>query len=201
MDREHAARAAGVIPEKKLAKFLEYLVRHPETPKLADEPHQSEERLQGDILKDFPFCIIDAGGSPRTATPMVALLNNTCDLQHARSALVNVALAFDYRAFRDHIVSQRGEKKADGYLGAVMRNDINELLYVRDCPGFPEGLVIRLDNVASVNTELYEKALQDKRRIASFTQNGFYVFLLKLANYFARAETPDVDRAEVAVPE
>jgi hypothetical protein len=199
MDRELAARAAGVIPEGKLVRFLEYLVRYPETPKLADQPHSSEERLQGDILRDFPFCIIDSAGAPKTATLMVALMNNTCDLQPGRSGLVNVALAFDYREYRGSVIAERGERKAQGYLAAVEQNKINELFYVRDCPGFPNGIVILLDNVASVSTDLYEKALQDKRRIASFTQNGFYVFLLKVANYFARPETPDVDRTVVVV--
>lgn len=199
MDRELAARAAGVIPEKKLAKFLEYLVRHPEMPKQADQPHPNEERLQGDILRDFPFCIIDSAGAPKTATLMVALMNNTCDLQPGRSELVNVALAFDYREYGASIIADRGDQRAQGYLAAAERNEINELFYVRDCPGFPEGIVVLLDNVASISTELYEKALQDKRRIASFTQNGFYGFLLKVANYFARAETPDVDRTEVAL--
>lgn len=54
-------------------------------------------------------------GDPKKATLMVALMNNTCDLQPGRSELVNVALAFDYREYRKSVIGERGQDKARGY--------------------------------------------------------------------------------------
>jgi len=194
MDREEVAKHAGVIPTGKRRAFLEYLVRSPELPDVLDAPHTTEERLQGDLLKELPCVHLDAEGNAKVATFTVAVINNTCDLQPRRSKFVNVAPVFDFREYREHIVQARGEKNAQGFLGSLQSNKISEILYVSKCPEYPEGVVIFLDRLSCISSALYEQALAGKRRVASFTQNGFYIFLLKITRFLARAETPDVAR-------
>jgi len=46
--------------------------------------------------------------------------------------------------------------------------------------------------------KLYEEALTERRRLASFSQNGFYFLLIKLTNHIARMETAEVARLDVA---
>ena len=194
MDREAAARHAGIIPEGKFDAFLEYLVRYPELPKVLDVPNPNEARLQGDFLKELPCVHLNERGEPKVAVFLVAVINNTCDLEPGRSKIVNVTPVFDYRSYRDSIFSSREEASAKSFLASVRGNKVNEILFVAECPGYPEGVVIFLDRISSISVELYEQALAGNRRIASFTQNGFYVFLLKITKFLARAETPDVAR-------
>lgn len=194
MDREEVAKHAGVIPAEKLPAFLEYLVRSPELPQVLDVPHPTEERLQGDLLKELPCVHLDPTGTPKVASLMVAVINNTCDLQPKRSKLVNVAPVFDFGKYKEHVIQARGEKSAQGFLASLQNNKISEILYISKCPDYPEGVVIFLDQLSSISTALYEQALAGKRRVASFTQNGFYIFLLKITRFLARAETPDVAR-------
>lgn len=197
MDREQVAKHAGVIPPANLTAFLEYLVRTPELPGLVDVPHPTEIRLQGDLLQGLPCAYVDGEGVPHIAPFTVAVLNNTCDLQPSRSKYVTVAPVFDYRAFADAAQKARGEASAKGYLKALRDNQINEFLFLPTCPGYEQGALIALDRASSISTALYDRALNDERRVASFTQNGFYIFLLKITRFLARAESAEVSRVAV----
>lgn len=197
MDREEVAKHAGVIPAEGLAAFLEYLVRSPELPKVLDAPHITEERLQGDLVNRLPCVHLNEKGEAEIAILMVAVINNTCDLQPKRSRFVNVAPVFAFPQYRDYVIKSRGEKNAEGLLANIKNNKISKIFFVSECPGCPEGVVILLDRISSIGFALYEQALADKRRVASFTQNGFFVFLLKITKYLARAESPAVARVAV----
>ena len=194
MDRSEVAKHAGIIPEKDVYAFLEYLVRSPELPGLLSDPHQTEERLQGDLIREFTWVYVDDSGSPKITNFTVTVINNTCDLQPNRSKLVNVAAVYDFQKYQANIIKVKGEKSAADYLASLKQNKISELVYIQECPGYPEGIVIDLNRISSSSSKIYEQALSEKRRIASFTQKGFYVFLLKMTNFLARAEANDVTR-------
>ena len=48
-----------------------------------------------------------------------------------------------------------------------------------------------------VSTQLYHEALNQGKRLASFTQTGFYFLLIKLTTHLARAESHDVARERI----
>lgn len=194
MTLEEAAKASGVIQPEHLQGFLEYLVRVPEEPEMLTGPHQKEERLQGAVLRGQPFVLVNASGRPSIREMTVVVMNNTCDLQPKRSATVTYAAASDYKTFADGIEARLGKQKAQGYLASLQRNNIHELLYVAGNGDFPDGLIVHMDRLCTLDSSLYEKALTTRKRVASFSQNGFYFFLIKLTRHLARAETEEVLR-------
>jgi hypothetical protein len=194
MDAAALVKAAGIVPEGKRASFVDYLSRLPKTPGLVDRPHRTEQHLQGDILREFPFCVI-TGEEPPVVKPItVAVLNNTCDLQPNRSDFVNVSPVIDFAGLRESIQAKRSEASAKDFLRDVQNNNVAELFYVESCPTFDGAIIIMLDRISTARAEIYQKAVERDMRVASFTQNGFYLFLIKLTNFLARAETPDVAR-------
>jgi hypothetical protein len=58
--------------------------------------------------------------------------------------------------------------------------------------------LVLLHLVCAVSVNVYREALHNGRRLASFTQTGFYFLLMKLTTHVARAETTQVVREAVA---
>lgn len=121
-------------------------------------------------------------------------MNNTCDLQPQRSDFVTVAPVLDFHAFSRHVIQKRGEAKATNYLKDVMANRVFEVLWLPAFSSFLHGAVVFLDRVGAVSTAIYESALAGDRRLASFSQNGFYFLLIKLTKHLARPESDEVVR-------
>lgn len=194
MDLGEVAKTAAIIPEAKLQAFLDFLHRNPERGPLIDGPHPDELRLQGDIYREMPWSMIADTGRALSASFTALILNNTCDLQPGRSQFISIAPALDFVSFREKVAEERGDIRAAGYIDAVRRNKVSELFYINPCPGHEEGIIVFLDRISTLSSSIYERKIAENGRLASFTQNGFFLFLLKLTNHLARAETPDVDR-------
>lgn len=149
------------------------------------------------MLSEFPVAVVDGDGHPHCAKFAVLVLNNTCDLQPGRSQFVTLAPAMDFARFSRTYIEQEGEERARSYLHSVRANRIFEILWLPGFASFKEGAVVFLNRVGAASARLYEDALKEQRRLASFSQNGFYFLLIKLTNHIARMETGDVHRLEV----
>jgi hypothetical protein len=198
MDLEQAAQQCGVVPPEKVASLLASLKKVPDYSWVILPPHPSEERLQGDVLSEFPVAVVDDTGNPRCKKLAVLVLNNTCDLQQDRSQFVTVAPTMDFARFSQTYIAQEGEDRARGYLRAVRANQIYEILWLPSFASFKDGAVVFLNRVGSASGKLYEDALKEHRRLASFSQNGFYFLLIKLTNHIARMETGEITRLEAS---
>src|SRR6266850_143324 len=192
MDFEQAALGSGIIPPDKVGSLLASLKKVPDFSWVLSRPHPSELRLQGDALADFPLAIIDETGNARSTKLTVLVLNNTCDLQPNRAQFVTVAPTFDFERFAESVIKKRGEHRAQSYLHEVRANNIYEVLWLPSFGQFKGGAVVFLERVGAVSVKLYEEALSGQRRLASFSQNGFYFLLIKLTNHIARLETDEV---------
>jgi hypothetical protein len=197
IDLAQAASESGVIPPEKVASLLASLKKVPDFSWLLTPPHPTEERLQGDIVSDFPIAVVDDGGNPRCNRFAAIILSNTCDLQPNRSDFVVVAPAMDFARYSEAIVLKRGEERARGFLRSVRQNEVDEILWVPCFATFREGAIIFLDRLGAAASAVYDQALKQERRLASFSQNGFYYLLIKLTNHIARSETNEVARTEV----
>jgi hypothetical protein len=133
--------------------------------------------------------LINPDGSSKTSNFTAMVLNNTCDLQPDRSSFVTVAPVVDFIKFAENIRKQRDSSRAQEYLRILALNRIDELLYIPECPGFERGTVVHLDRLSSMSVRVYEKALAQGQRTASFSQCGFYYLLMKVTHFLARAET------------
>lgn len=193
MDLEDAARQSGVIPPERVASLVSCL-KAPDFRWLLTPPHSTQSRLQGDLLSDFPVALVDPDGQPKCSQFTVLVLNNTCDLQPKRADFVTVAPALDFDAFSQHVIRKRGEAKAANYLQDVMANRVFEMLWLPVFGSFPKGAVVYLDRIGAVSSTVYESALATNRRLASFSQNGFYFLLIKLTKHLARPESDEVMR-------
>jgi hypothetical protein len=191
---EQAAKDSGVIPSAKVASLIASLKKTPDFSWVLTAPHPTETRLQGDILHDFPVAIVADDGTPRCNRVAVLVLNNTCDLQPNRAQYVTVAPTLDFKTFSDYTIKKRGESSAQNYIKDVRQNRVHEILWLPPMPNFREGAIVFLDRVGAVSAKLYEEAVTEKRKLASFSQNGFYFLLIKLTNHIARAETVEVVR-------
>jgi hypothetical protein len=180
-----------ILPEHKPG--LTELLRRDDFDWLVDAPHSEEPRLQGDLLRSVPVALIDSQGQPRTAALPAMVINNTCDLQQGRSNFVTVAPASEYEVFAEKITRERATaQSAASYMRHIQSNRIDEVIFIPRCPGFAAGLVVHLDRLCSLSSPVYDLALAEGQRLASFSQSGFYYLLIKMTRFLARAEPGDV---------
>jgi hypothetical protein len=189
------SRYANILPEEHQEPLSRNLRRIPDFSWLLGAPHPSAERLQGDLILDVPTVFLDQTAVPRTHNFTVMVLNNTCDLPDDRLEVVTVVPVVDFAEF---LTSQRNEGRSDaslhGYAEAIRRNDITELFYLPPFGSFLGGGLGLLQFACSISQSVYLKAVNEGRRAASFSQIGFYFFLIKLTTHIARPETPEVIR-------
>ncbi|GEM_PF-1440530 len=194
MDLEEAARQSGVIPPERIASLIAALRKVPDVSWLLTQPHPTIDRLQADLLKDFPVALVAPDGSPKCSKFVVLIVNNTCDLQPGRSNFVTVAPIMDFKAFAAAEVSKRGEEGARSYLRDVRSDRVLEMLWLPPFHHFEDGGLVLLDRLGTAASEVYARSLSDNSRVASFSQNGFYYFLMKMTTHLARAESSEVLR-------
>jgi len=202
------SRYATIIPKEHLPALRRNLNRVPDFSWLIDLPQAEIERLQGDLLADFPTVFLNEKGLPRSRPFTVMILNNTCDLPDDRLDFVTAAPIVDFneyveferkRRFQGKDAVEESDKKRieDGLqeFGRVLRNnDKTEILFLPPFSDFTHGALVLLHLVCSVSANLYRDALRRSQRLVSFTQTGFYYLLIKLTNHLARAETKEVIR-------
>lgn len=197
IDLEGAARQSGVIPPEKISSLIATLKKVPDFSWLLSDPHPSEQRLQADLLKDFPVALIAHDGAVRSKRFAVLILNNTCDLQPNRSRFVSVAPVLDFEEFAKVEISKRGQNGAQSYLHDIRSNRVFELLWLPPFHTFRAGGIVFLDRLSSAAITIYEQSLTHGARLASFSQNGFYYFLIKITTHLARAESSEVQRTDL----
>jgi hypothetical protein len=205
---EDFSRFARIIPEEHLPALANNLKRIPDFRWVIDIPNPEFERLQGDVLSNFPTVFLDDGGEARSREFTVLVLNNTCDLPDDRLDFITAAPIVDFnkylefereRQFRgknalEDLEKRRIEDRLQEYGRVLRNNDKTEILYLPPFSDFTHGALVLLHLVCSVSARLYHDALRQSRRVASFTQTGFYFLLIKLTTHLARAETADVIR-------
>jgi len=179
-----------------MSPLVRGLSRMPNFDWLLTKPNRDLDRLQGDILANFPTVYLDPNEQVRSKRFTVMVLNNTCDLPNDRLDNVSIAPLLDFRKLVEFEKSKgdRSEKCFDSYVSDVKRNETTELFYLPTVPGFSEGAIAYLHMVCSVSSKLYYDCVEQGHRLASFTQPGFYFFLMKITNHIARVESDAVSR-------
>jgi hypothetical protein len=199
-----------IIPKEHIPALTRDLKKVPDFSWLLAEPHREIERLQGDLLKDFPTVVLDDDAKPRCQSFTVLILNNTCDLPDNRLDFVTAAPVVDFNKYVEFERSRRfkgltaesDKNRAEDSVQELARmlrgNNKTEILFLPRFGEFEHGALVLLHLVCSVSVSVYREALRTGRRLASFTQTGFYFLLIKLTTHIARAETTQVVREAVA---
>lgn len=203
------SRYARIIPKEHIPALSRDLKKIPDFSWLLSRPHQEIERLQGDLLRDFPTVVLDDDGNPRCRNFSVLILNNTCDLPQGRLDFVTAAPVVDFNKYLEFernrrlkgVTADADKKRVEDSIQELARvlrsNNKTEILFLPRFGEFEHGALVLLYLVCSVSANIYHEALRAGRRLASFTQTGFYFLLIKLTTHIARTETTQVFRKSV----
>lgn len=211
-DLDDFSRYARIIPKEQIPALSRDLKKIPDFSWLLGRPHPEIERLQGDLLRDFPTVYLDAKAEVRSRNFTVMILNNTCDLPDRRLDFVTAAPVVDFNNYLEFertrrlevqtklaaVDTTRIEDSVQELARVIRQNNKTEILFVPKFGEFQNGALVLLHLMCSVSTEIYHEALRAGRRLASFTQTGFYFLLIKLTTHIARAESTQVIRKNVA---
>ena len=194
MNWEETVRRSSVIREQHRESLIAGLRNRQDFNWLLGAPNRSFDRLQGDFFETFPVSYLDPQAQPATNRRTVMIVNNTCDLPANRSTFVSVAPVVDLGSFLKALEKRRKPEALANFEKTVRENNVCELLFLPTLKGFPNGALVRLDMICSVAMSLLEEAVRRGTRCASFTQNGFYVLLMKLTYHLTRIESDEVTR-------
>jgi hypothetical protein len=189
------SRYARIIPEEHQPALRKCLRKIPDFSWLLSEPHPEKERLQGDLLREFPAVFLDDAAAPRLAKFTVMILNNTCDLPEGRLDFVTAAPVVDFQKYLEYEEPKRSPDSLENYARSIRNNDKTELFYLPKITGFDHGALVLLHLVCSISAKVYHEALRAGQRVASFSQVGFYSLLIKLTTHLARTESTEVNRS------
>jgi len=204
------SRYTRIIPKEHVPALTRDLKKVPDFSWLLAQPHREIKRLQGDLLKDFPTVILDNDAKPRCQNFTVLILNNTCDLPDDRLDFVTAAPVVDFNKYVEfernrrfkNLITDSDKSRAEDSIQELARtlrnNNKTEILFLPSFGEFEHGALVLLHLVCSVSANVYREAVGTGRRLASFTQTGFYFLLMKLTTHVARAETTQVVREAVA---
>ena len=204
------SRYTRIIPKEHIPALSRDLKKIPDFSWLLGQPHREIERLQGDLLKDFPTVVLDDDAKPRCQNFTVLILNNTCDLPDDRLDFVTAAPLVDFNKYLElertrrlrGQTAERDKKRIEDSIQELARvlrhNNKTEILFLPSFGEFQYGALVLLHLTCSVSVKIYRDALRAGQRLASFTQTGFYFLLIKLTTHIARAETTIVIRENVA---
>jgi hypothetical protein len=188
------SRYATIIREEHLPALKQNLNKVPDFSWLLDKPHGTVNRLQGDLLSDLPAVFVDENATPQSRRFTVMVLNNTCDLPDGRGDFITAAPVVDFQKYLEFEKRKRDEHSLQKYAEAVRRNDKTELFYLPPFAQFQNGALALLHLACPISAKLYQQALNNNGRKASFTQIGFYFLLIKLTSHLARPESNEVTR-------
>lgn len=135
---------------------------------------------QGDVIKQIPVCFIDKDGNTQIGLDTVALVSNTCDMQHNRQPTIIVSPIIE--------LSELSHMSND-YIKDLKNNNIFRYFYLPPAGRMPESCVdfarmSTLNNVYINNL----KSTVPHNCIISLSGVGFYLFLIKLTYHLARTE-------------
>lgn len=210
LELDDFSRFTRIIPKEHVPALLRDLKKIPDFSWLLGQPHSEIERLQGDLLKNFPTVFLDENAKPKSRNFTVMVLNNTCDLPDNRLDFVTAAPVVDFneyvkferaRRLRSETTLTEDEKgriedSVQEFARVLRHNNKTEILFLPEFGEFKHGALVLLHLVCSVSAKLYHDVLRAGQRLGSFTQTGLYFLLIKLTTHIARAESQQVVREE-----
>src|SRR6266480_2114490 len=161
-----------IIPKEQIPALSRDLKKIPDFSWLLGEPHREIERLQGDLLREFPTVVLDDQGKPRCQNFTVLILNNTCDLPEGRLDFVTAAPVVDFNKYIEFernrrlsgIASDPDKNRVEDSIQELARvlrhNTKTEILFLPRFANFEHGALVLLHLVCSVSSQIYREALR-----------------------------------------
>lgn len=193
MTLEEALNETPIIKERDKESLLKCLKEdfpdHIEKWLYSESITNDVSLYQGDILRDIPICFIDEDGDPIEGKSFVSLASNTCDMQPKRQDFILVSPVIPIEEYKRDLESVGAD--VESKISAIRKNRIFSHFYLPAKDDFDESF-IDFSQIISVHSEYLNdvKTNKSEKCKLSLSQNGFYLFLIKLGYHFARMEQP-----------
>jgi len=160
--------------------------------------HNIPENLcQGDVIKLVPTLAVGKSGKPIRKLLPAILLNNSCDMvvddNKPRSEFTTIIPLLPFNEYISFF------RNIPNYTKELKQNVITDKFYIGGLPGEESEFIADLGMLSSLSTEYlhFEITNGSLKKIASFSQNGYYYFLAKLTLHLMRPESKDIKREEL----
>lgn len=150
-----------------------------------------KEIYQGDIFANAPFALVNTEGNPDRLDVPGMVISCTCDVQVGQGDFALIAPVHDLDEYRSN--SELTGQELENHLRALTGNEISNFFFL------PAGQALKpsfvdLGKMTSISIE-YLNSERGRQRLASLSQVGHYVLLVKLAYHFTRPESSDATRS------
>ena len=152
---------------------------------------------QGDAVVDIPFSVFSKGEYSTNYLKGV-IMSNTCDItsQNERidSSFIQFSSIFTLQDYIDKLNEKRiSQDKIDSFISNLKSNRISNLFYLPKIKDVIDESFIRFDINVTLPINIFENDTYNKEykskggdRLFSFSNYGFYLFLIKLSVHYCR---------------
>lgn len=174
-----------LTPEQHRQLYEELRAFPTNTNYFTQKPDLRDELLQGDGWTG----LVAINFKTRESKPISGvIISNSCDVNadNERALPVNVLFAPIIRLNRYEELLRKGLdfQRAENVVGDIRRQRVTSLIYLPAFSDVIEESIVPLDDIHS--HPLDDFIQQERSKIFTLSQYGFYIFLLKLSIHFSR---------------
>lgn len=142
------------------------------------------ELLQGDLWSEF--VVIDFDSGQRKSVKGI-VLSNSCDVDESNERPVPTKVSFvpliNLNKLEQLLLSKRSQQQVENILSEIRNQKMTSFFYLPAGYGVEDEMVALLSDVHSMPLVRFKEATS---KITTLSQQGFYMFLLKLSIHFCR---------------
>jgi hypothetical protein len=163
---------------------------------------EKDQIFQGDALNELPFITFPHDSAPINCKAIV--LSNSCDINPENLRPFNSHIIYSpiwkLSAYTEFLKeSGINQQKLINHLSDIKSQTVTQILYLpQNDDGPDEDCIVFLDRICHCDMAHIERETVRGRRLFSFGNFGFYLFLLKISIHFTRIrEKIDRDKGEI----
>jgi hypothetical protein len=143
-----------------------------------------KDALQGDLWSDFT--VVDFESGKRKSVKGI-IISNSCDIDSSNTRAMPVSVTFvpliNLNKLKEFLEHHRGEKQAASMIDDIVSQRSTSFFYLPAGYGVEEDLVAYLNDIHAIPIPSFTR---QANKITTLSQQGFYIFLLKLSIHFCR---------------
>lgn len=152
--------------------------------------------LQSDVVKGIPFFNL-----PDTTSKIskVMVISNSCDIDPANNRPIPPKVSYIPLISLDKFIKllksqDVAEERIRGIVESIKKQEKTNMFYLPKGAHIEEDMIALFENVLSINRDIFFDLAEAKSyKLATLSNYGFYMFLLKLSIHFTRIQE-GVDR-------
>ena len=158
--------------------------------------------FQGDALNELPFITFPHDSAPVNCKAII--LSNSCDINpenpHPFNSYLLYSPIWKLSAYTE-LLKKEGinKEKLINHIIDIKNQAVTKILYLpQHYDGLDEDCIVFLDRICHCDSAFISRDTIQDRRLFSFGNFGFYLFLLKISIHFTRVrEKIDRDKGEI----